>query len=99
MNVKALVLGLALAGFSTVGAHAVTIFPLSPDALGLDADNSKAPDFRAPIGGGDHQLPIMPESPGVPEPVTWAMLLVGLGGVGGVMRSARRKAAMASTAL
>jgi hypothetical protein len=32
----------------------------------------------------------------VPEPAAWAMLLLGLGGVGAVLRSARRKAATAS---
>jgi hypothetical protein len=32
----------------------------------------------------------------VPEPVTWAMMLVGLGGVGGVLRSRRTPAAVAA---
>jgi len=30
-------------------------------------------------------------SPGVPEPATWAMMLVGFGGIGAAMRSSRRK--------
>jgi hypothetical protein len=32
----------------------------------------------------------------VPEPASWAMLLLGLGGVGAILRSARRKAAIAT---
>jgi hypothetical protein len=32
-------------------------------------------------------------TPGVPEPATWAMMLVGFGGLGAAMRSARRKQA------
>jgi len=29
--------------------------------------------------------------PGVPEPATWAMLMIGIGGVGAMMRVARRQ--------
>ncbi len=32
----------------------------------------------------------------VPEPAVWAMLLVGFGGIGGVLRMARRKGALAT---
>jgi hypothetical protein len=42
---------------------------------------------------------LTPQTPvGVPEPATWAMLLVGFGGVGGALRTARRnnKAAIAA---
>jgi hypothetical protein len=35
---------------------------------------------------------------GVPEPATWAMLLVGVGMIGGGLRTARRKAGVALTA-
>jgi hypothetical protein len=33
---------------------------------------------------------------GVPEPATWAMMLVGFGGLGAVLRRSRRKATLAS---
>jgi subtilisin-like proprotein convertase family protein len=35
-------------------------------------------------------------SPGIPEPATWAMMILGFGGVGATMRSVRRRAATAS---
>jgi hypothetical protein len=35
---------------------------------------------------------------GVPEPATWAMMLVGLGLIGGGLRMARRKEGMALNA-
>jgi PEP-CTERM motif len=35
-------------------------------------------------------------TPGVPEPATWAMFLVGFGGIGLMMRNARRKGAVAT---
>ena len=34
-------------------------------------------------------------TPGIPEPATWAMLIIGFGGVGGLMRTQRRRAAFA----
>jgi len=34
-------------------------------------------------------------SSGVPEPATWAMMIIGFGGVGSMVRSARRKQALA----
>jgi hypothetical protein len=37
-------------------------------------------------------------SPGVPEPATWAMMLLGVGMIGGGLRIARRKSGMALTA-
>jgi hypothetical protein len=96
VNVKALMLGLALAGLSTAGAHATVIFPTSPDALGLGGNQPAFDNTNGPIGGGIKQLPLQPLAV-VPEPVTWAMMLVGLGGLGMAMRGARRKPAMAST--
>ncbi len=37
-------------------------------------------------------------SPGVPEPATWAMLIVGFGAVGGAMRASRRRVGKAAIA-
>jgi hypothetical protein len=42
----------------------------------------------SPYGAGQGALLL-----GVPEPATWAMMLVGFGGIGAVMRKARRTAA------
>jgi len=39
---------------------------------------------------------ITPPAGGVPEPATWAMMLVGLGSLGGLLRSRRRTAAAAA---
>ncbi|HEY2709933.1 MAG TPA: PEPxxWA-CTERM sorting domain-containing protein [Caulobacteraceae bacterium] len=41
----------------------------------------------------------LPPAGGVPEPATWAMALVGVGMIGGSLRTVRRKSAMALAAL
>lgn len=43
------------------------------------------------IGGTLREGRVIPGVPAVPEPATWAMLLLGFGLVGGAMRSARRR--------
>ena len=42
------------------------------------------------LTGGDIGLP-----PGIPEPSTWAMMIIGFGAVGSMVRSQRRKQALA----
>jgi hypothetical protein len=49
---------------------------------------------NGPNGGGGGVLTVG----GVPEPATWAMMLLGVGMIGGCLRTTRRKSGMALTA-
>jgi len=40
-----------------------------------------------------------PQGPVVPEPASWALMIIGLGGVGAVLRLGRRKDGVASAAI
>jgi hypothetical protein len=63
--------------------YIVTIYNAANDVLFTgELDGSNA-------GGGPTTVDF---ATGVPEPATWAMMLVGFGGLGAVMRGARRKA-------
>jgi len=57
----------------------------------IDGPNQPIHTFNA-IGDGAFS------GGGVPEPATWAMMLLGLGGIGATMRSKRRKLAASATA-
>jgi uncharacterized protein (TIGR03118 family) len=57
-----------------------------------DAGSSSDLYFAAGIGDEQHGL-FGYLSSGVPEPATWGMMLLGFGGMGAAMRSARRKQA------
>lgn len=61
-------------------------------AAALDNPDSHKDSFK--LGSLEVTMPI-DVTPGVPEPTSWAMLILGLGGVGGAMR---RRAAAARTA-
>jgi len=60
----------------------------------LDATLFDDPEFSLPAG---YELVLSPGvSNGVPEPASWALMLVGSGALGGALRSARRRTAVAS---
>ena len=54
--------------------------------------------YRAGHGGSDylksHSVEQV-ESPAVPEPASWALMLVGFGAIGGALRGSRRRASIA----
>ncbi len=57
--------------------------------------NGTAGSFFVDVEGPDGQTGVVgtgPGSPGVPEPATWAMMLLGVFGVGGLMRRRREMA-------
>lgn len=60
----------------------------------IDSSFDLASDFSIVTSPG---IGNVPEAglPGIPEPTTWAMMLVGFGGLGAAMRSRRRSAASA----
>lgn len=53
--------------------------------------SSSAPIFDFSTNGGQAIFAYNAVSSAVPEPATWAMMLLGFGFVGGVMRSAKRR--------
>ena len=76
----------------------------SNDALGSRDFNSKIPfgsaewslftSFGSPLGKAHVRGPLtlqISNAAAVPEPKTWAMMLIGIGAIGGAMRSAKRR--------
>ena len=75
------------------------------DGVGDSFDPHGEPTGQRLIGGFINtgngnltdQTPFTPVTmPGVPEPATWAMMLIGFGGLGAAMRTSRRKGALAA---
>lgn len=69
--------------YNTQGTFDKIVFKQGPGTAGYESDNHTV-GWYVDQGG----TPV----PAVPEPTTWAMMILGFGAVGGVMRSNRRKA-------
>jgi hypothetical protein len=69
----------------------------SPQSLNFTAASGATNVVFSAVGDGINIDPIIDNVSvaGVPEPASWAMMLVGFGGLGAAMRSARRKAIVA----
>jgi hypothetical protein len=82
--------------------HFISPSAWSPGAIGtwliLSSDGHTVSDviktFNGP-GGAELLFYSDPSLPGVPEPTTWALLLVGFGGMGSLLRARRRQLAAA----
>jgi hypothetical protein len=84
-------------GFSLLGSSGFSGFDASDVSLnaGLLSIDLRGTAFSA---GNSIQLSLQSAAGAVPEPATWAMMIVGIGAVGGSMRSARRKKTLALAA-
>ncbi len=69
--------------YNTTGTFDKIVFTQAPGSAGYESDNHTVGWFVEQGG-----TPV----PGVPEPSTWAMMLLGFGAVGGFMRAHRRRA-------
>jgi hypothetical protein len=76
------------------------MFSVTSDTAGSWA-NYATPDFKIDWVGSKKNYDLVslaiPVNNGVPEPATWAMMLVGFGGIGMAMRR-RRKGVLAQIA-
>lgn len=71
----------------TAGNEAITD-DISVAGAGL---NITTDDVLNPVGGPPAVFAVFDSAAAVPEPSTWAMMLIGFGAVGGAMRSAKRR--------
>jgi hypothetical protein len=72
---------------SIAGLNATNFAQITNVGFGLGPDAANKPD-RDDVSAGLYTA--------VPEPATWAMFLIGFGGIGFMMRSSRRKGAVAT---
>lgn len=84
---------LGIPGYKTGSGFGIDTYPVSSYPL-LTSD----PYHSLPVDyGGDAGVALLDTAiAGVPEPATWAMMLVGVGAIGGAMRSTRRKVSAAA---
>jgi hypothetical protein len=73
-------------------------FPSVGDTITLRLSQSFGDSVAGGASYGPSRLGQVVLASAAPEPATWAMLLVGVGGVGGALRMARRKQEAAATA-
>ncbi len=59
----------------------------------FDVDPGDGPPDTDDPGSHDLGDPVLTPTGGVPEPATWAMMILGLGGVGATLRRRRRMTA------
>ena len=81
--------------FVLTGLSGLTNLQSISDTLGVESVfSSSSIGFLIsgnPSGPGTAQFRVNGASGAVPEPTTWAMMLIGFGAVGGAMRSAKRR--------
>ncbi|MBO9711552.1 MAG: PEP-CTERM sorting domain-containing protein [Sphingomonas sp.] len=90
---------------SNYGAYQFTFYPNLSNFAGYNGTNPNGTwtlfvDDVFPADGGKFaggwSLDITTLSAAVPEPATWAMMILGFGMVGGALRSTRRRPALAA---